>query len=521
MASTTNLKYPIGLQSFEEIITGKYTYVDKTKFIHRLVDAGKYYFLSRPRRFGKSLLLSTIKAYFEGKKSLFEGLYIADKEQEWIQYPVIMLTLAGYNPSQDNLQEIISNQLSQYELLYGKRLETSDTGMRFRNVISSAYNATGRNVVILIDEYDSPMMSHLHEYEKYDEVRNLLKSVYVNLKDMDEYIRFAMLTGITRFSKMTIFSGLNNLDDISMDNEYGDICGLTENELSQYFRPGIEKLADNLGVDYTKAFAGLKENYDGYHFTKKPVDIFNPLSVLKCLSKSEYGSYWFQTGTPGFLVKELNNIKQSLPEIFNEEVSTATISDIDTYRSSPIALLFQTGYLTIKDYDPEYEMYRLGIPNREVEKGLFRELLSFNTESTRNDVDKLLVDIRRAFDNGLPDKALEKIRIFLASIPAYLSEKKPEIYFENNLYLLFKLVGMDVNVEWWSADGRIDLLLSTPKYIYVMELKLDKSAGQALAQIDSKDYTLQFRNAGRQIVKIGISFSSAQRNIGEYLINFE
>lgn len=512
------VKYPIGIQSFQEIIIGNYIYVDKTERIFQMINRGKYYFLSRPRRFGKSLLLSTLKAYFEGKRELFEGLAIADMENDWVKCPVLMLSFSAYNPSAGDLTEIIDNQLSEYESTYDIPESTENLGMRFRNLILEAERKTGQKVVILIDEYDSPIMAHLHEEERYEEVKNMLKSVYVNLKDMDEHIKFGMLTGVTRFSKMTIFSGLNNLNDISLDDRYSDICGITEEELDHYFKEGISDLAKKLKCDDECAKKALKENYDGYHFSGECPDIYNPFSLLCCLNKSKIESYWFQTATPTFLIKEMERLNVFLPEILNEAASATTLADIDTYRTSPIALLFQTGYLTIKDYEDEYDMYTLGVPNREVEKGLFRELLASLADSDSNEVDKTIYNIRKSFNTGNPQSALKATQVFLAGIPANLTQKKPEVYFENNLYLLFKLAGLEVNTEWWTSDGRIDMLLRTPGYIYVIELKLDKSAQEALNQIDSKNYTLQFHPDGRRIVKIGINFSSDTRTLSDWII---
>lgn len=512
------VKYPVGIQSFEKLRTDGFLYIDKTAHIYDLITHGQYYFLSRPRRFGKSLLLSTLKAYFEGRKDLFEGLAIADLETEWVSRPVLMLTLSGYNPYQGNLSDIISNQFSQYEVTYGCSNETSDLGSRFGNLIRGAYEKTGKKVAILIDEYDSPMMSHLHDEERYEKVKALLKSVYVNLKDMDECIEFGMLTGVTRFSKMTIFSGLNNLNDISLDVKYGDICGITEDELVSNFKSGIQDLADENDLSYDKALAELKANYDGYHFTKKSEDIYNPFSLLMCMVKREFGAYWFQTATPTFLINEMKRLDVALPDILKEEATASTLSDIDSYRTSPTALLFQTGYLTIKSYDAEYDAYTLGIPNREVEKGLFSDMLASIAEVGNNVVDRTMLEIRRGFNNGNPDKALEAIKVFMAGIPAHLTRRKPEVYFENNLYLIFRLAGLDINTEWWTSEGRIDLLLKTKKYIYVIELKLDKSPEEALTQIDSKDYSLQFESDGRKIVKIGIAFSSEKRNIIDWII---
>lgn len=374
------VKYPIGIQSFSEIIENNYIYVDKTELIYKLIGSGKYYFLSRPRRFGKSLLLSTIKAFFEGRKELFKNLAIESLEKNWTRHPVLLLSLAGYNPSEFDLVEILDLIISRMEDEYGLEKTTSNPGGRFGNLIRNIYKKTGQKVVVLVDEYDAPLVAHLDDDIKQEALRNTLKSVYTNLKDMDEYIRFGMLTGVSRFSKMTIFSGLNNLMDISLDERYSSICGITEAELEYNFHEGIDKFAKTEDISYLQAVSELKANYDGYHFTGISEDIFNPFSLLWALDSSKIGSYWFQTGTPTFLVNVLRKQHEPLNKILTEKVGEMAISDIDTYRTSPLALLFQTGYLTIKEYDRRRKRYTLGIPNREVEQGLFLELISDNTD---------------------------------------------------------------------------------------------------------------------------------------------
>lgn len=512
------IKYPIGIQSFSEIREGGYVYVDKTEIIHNLTESGKYFFLSRPRRFGKSLMLSTIKAYFEGRKDLFTGLAMDNLEKEWKKYPVILLSLASYNPSESDLMQILDNRLTRLEKEFELDSNTTNPGERFGNLVLNIYKKTGEKVVILIDEYDAPVVAHIGEDGKFEEMRNILKSVYTNLKDLDEYIKFAMLTGVSRFSKLTIFSGLNNILDISLDERYSEICGITEDELKHTFKEGISQLALKLNTDYDGALARLKENYDGYHFTENSADIYNPFSLLIALDRKKIAAYWFQSGTPTFLVKVLRGQKEPLREIFNEKVSESAISEIDTYTTSPQSLLFQTGYLTIKDYDPEYDQYTLGIPNKEVENGLLTELLSDSTDLDKVQLDKRLREIRIAFDEGRPDNALERIKSFLAGMPANMTHKNIELYYENNLYMLLRLLGIDVRAEWWTADGRIDLLLITKRFIYIMELKLDSTPEIALAQINTKQYDSQWKYDGRKIFKIGINFLSKTRNLDTWII---
>lgn len=515
-------KYPIGIQSFSEIREGDYNYVDKTEYIYNLINSGKYYFLSRPRRFGKSLLLSTIKAYFEGRRELFEGLAMERHEQEWENYPVILLSLAGYDPkSEKNLEYILNEQYKELETRYGISDISPAFSMRFRRIIREAYDQTGKNVVILVDEYDAPLVAHIDDDDRREEIRSMLKSVYTNLKDMDEYIKFGMLTGVSRFSKMTIFSGLNNLKDISLDDRYSEICGITEEELTFNFEEGIGNLAKALDCDYDEALSELKTNYDGYHFTGKCRDIYNPFSLLSALDASKIDSYWFRTGTPTFLVKVMRNQKEPLYRLLTERVGEIAISDIDTYRSSPLALLFQTGYLTIKKYESKKRRYTLGVPNREVETGLFTELLADNTDLDKYKVDQWAFDIRDNFDEGRPEEALKLIKNFLGGIPASITQNKTEIFYENNLYMLLRMVGCDVQAEYWTSDGRIDLLLKTEDYVYVMELKLDSSPEAALDQIERKEYSQQWIPDSQMVIEIGINFLSKTRNIDNWQIRKE
>lgn len=513
------VKYPIGLQHFETLRKDGYLYVDKTALVHRLANEMKYVFLARPRRFGKSLLLSTLQAYFEGKKHIFKGLAISNLEQEWQTSPVFLLSLARYNRSEEgSLQSLLSTTFGEWERQYGIVAAPGSLSDRFRRIIQTAYEKSGQRVVVLVDEYDAPMVAHLGDEERHSQARDLLKSVYVNIKDMDQCIRFVMLTGVSRFSRTSIFSGLNNLMDITMDVEYSEICGITESELQTYFKIGIEKLADSIATDYTGALSVLKANYDGYHFTKKSVDIYNPFSVLNALSRSEIGSYWFASGTPTFLIEAIHNTDKFLPEYLSEEAGERTLSDIDAYQKSPLALMFQTGYLTIKGFDTEDRLYKLGLPNEEVRQGLSNGLLQIYMDQDADATDKVTRLIKRAFRGGEPEDALQHIKSFLAKIPYELAKGKDEIYFENNLYLLFNLIGINADAEYRTSNGRIDLLVQMPQYVYVMELKLDGTPQEAIAQINAKGYADQFATDPRTLYKIGINFSKETRNIDSWII---
>lgn len=515
----SKVRYPIGMQSFAEIRKGGFAYVDKTEFVYKLVDSNKYYFLSRPRRFGKSLLLSTLKSYFEGDRQLFDGLAIEKLETRWHRHPVLLLSLARYNPdragSLDSLLEsyLLESYLYEWEKIYGKRTATTDISQRFNNVIISAFEKTGSRVVILIDEYDAPIVGNLHDEKKQASMRDLLKSLYTNLKDCDDYIRFAMLTGVARFSKMSIFSGINNLKDISFNDRFAAICGITEDELRTKFSEGIANLADRLATDRNGALRVLKENYDGYHFTENCPDIYNPFSLLNALDDSKIKPYWFATGTPTFLVRMLQNRSGLLPEMFNEPVNEPMLSQNEADRLSPVSLMFQSGYLTIKSYDARTSRYTLGIPNLEVREGMFTDLASVYFNHDKNFISNKVWDIRLCFEKGDVDGAMRLLRAFLASIPYNLSGKRPEIYFENNLYIIFSLVGVETNTEWFTSDGRIDVVVRVPRYIYLLELKLDRPVTEVLTQIERKDYGRQFECDGRKIVRLGIEFSHETRNI--------
>ena len=509
----TTVRYPIGIQSFEKLRELSYLYVDKTELIHNLVHSSNCVFLSRPRRFGKSLLLSTIQAYFEGKRELFKGLAMERLETEWPVHPVLKLSLARYSPlNGGNLEEVLDLQFRFLERRYGIEAKTGDLSSRFADIIMAAHDSTGQTVVILVDEYDHPLIETMHDEDRLEAHRMLLKSIYVNIKDLDEYIRFTMLTGVSRFSKMTIFSGLNNLDDISLDDEYAAICGITEEELLSDFRDGISELAKKGDIDQEEAVGNLKLNYDGYHFTEESPDIYNPFSLLNALKKRKIGAYWFQSGTPEFLIRRIRNGGGFLPEMFDETVEGTTLSASDILNDNPTALLYQTGYLTIKAYERP-DRYRLGIPNLEVRKGLFENLAVRYLEKDNNYIYNHVREVRKLLEKRRVDEAMERLRTFMAGIPYEFADKATELHYENNLFIIFVLVGVDARPEWHTSQGRIDLLLRMHNYIYVIELRRDGTPEEALEQIREKDYTRQFMGAPRPVVELGITFSTETRNI--------
>lgn len=512
MANIT-VRYPIGIQSFEKLREMNYLYVDKTELIYRLVNSSNCVFLSRPRRFGKSLLLSTIQAYFEGKKELFTGLAMERLESEWPVHPVLTLSLARFNPNEEKgLEQLLDNHFRIWEKKYGIEVETDNLSMRFGNIIHAAYEATGQTVVILIDEYDNPLIETMHAPERGEAHRLLLKSVYVNIKDLDQYIRFTMLTGVSRFSKMTIFSGLNNLRDISLDDRYAAICGITEDELRSDFCRGIENLAGKRGTDYEGAVGLLKANYDGYHFTSECPDIYNPFSLLWAIDEGKIGAYWFQSGTPEFLIRRIQSGGGFLPEMFQETVEGRTLSASDISRTKPVALLYQTGYLTIKGYE-DYDLYHLGIPNLEVRKGLFENLAEHYMADDDAAISKHVREVRKLLENRKIDEAMNRLQSFMAGIPYEFAEKAVELHYENNLFIIFMLIGVDARPEWHTSDGRIDMLLSMRNFIYIIELKRDGTPEEALEQIRKKDYARQFAGDPRPIIDLGITFSTDTRNI--------
>ncbi len=509
------VKYPVGVQSFEKLREYSYLYIDKTDLIYDLVTSDNCIFLARPRRFGKSLLLSTIQAYFEGKKELFKGLAIEQLETAWIEHPVLTLSLAAYRPVNGNLEGLLSFQFDEWEKKYNIQSGETELSLRFRQIIKSAYEATGTTVVILIDEYDNPIISTMHDMERSEANRQLLKSIYVNIKDLDQYIRFTMLTGVSRFSKMTIFSGLNNLRDISFNRKYATICGITETELTTNFQQGIGELAGEYSTDAEGAVALLKANYDGYHFTADCPDLYNPFSLLWAFADSKIGSYWFQSGTPEFLVHRIQESGDFLPEMFDETVEERTLSASDISKTSPTALMYQTGYLTIKRAEG-HDLFRLGIPNLEVRRGLFENLAEYFFDKDDVKVANNVRRVRNLLEEKKIDEAMERLQTFMAAIPYEMSQRATELHYENNLFIIFVLIGVDAKPEWHTSRGRIDLLLRMRNYIYIIELKLDGTPEEALAQIREKDYARQFTGDPRPIVRLGVTFSTETRNIAAW-----
>ncbi len=372
------MKYPIGIQSFESLIKDGYVYVDKTELIYQLANTGSYYFLSRPRRFGKSLLISTLEAYFSGHRELFEGLAIEKLEKDWTKYPILHLDLnTGKYDEKRSLDDVLNDTLHFWEDLYGSSPSEVTPELRFKGIIRRAAEKAGQRVVILVDEYDKPILQTLGNKELQDEYRNTLKAFYSVMKTQDRYIRFGLLTGVTKFGKVSVFSDLNNLIDLSMDRQFQSICGITDEEIHTYFEEPLREIAENYGITYDEACKQLKERYDGYHFLRNGTDLYNPFSLMNTFRSKEFGSYWFETGTPSYLVKLLKDNDFRLPNLTDEGVTAKTLTDVESFKDNPIAVIYQSGYLTIKGYDEEFDIYRLGFPNKEVAEGFIKYLAPY------------------------------------------------------------------------------------------------------------------------------------------------
>ena len=511
----SNKIYPIGIQNFEKIRNDGYFYIDKTALMYQMVKTGSYYFLSRPRRFGKSLLISTLEAYFQGKKELFEGLAVEKLEKDWIKHPILHLDLniEKYD-TLESLDKILNDNLEYWESQYGTRPSETSFSLRFAGIIQRACEKTGQRVVILVDEYDKPMLQAIGNEALQNEYRSTLKAFYGALKSMDGCIRFALLTGVTKFGKVSVFSDLNNLRDISMIDQYAEICGISEKEIYTYFEEDIHELAAATGMSYEEACAELKTNYDGYHFTENAIGMYNPFSLLNTFANRRFGSYWFETGTPTYLVELLKLHHYPIEELEHIVTSQPVLDSIDTASTDPIPVIYQSGYLTIKGYNKMFENYTLGFPNREVEQGFFKFLLpNYASVSVSKSPYQIQCFVEEVMA-GKVDDFFERLKTMFADIPYELARDR-EVHYQNILYIIFKLMGFYVQVEYRTNRGRIDLVLQTQDYVYIMEFKLNGSADEALAQIREKGYAAPFAKDSRTVYKIGVNFSDELRNIQE------
>lgn len=512
------MKFPIGVQSFERLRNEGFVYVDKTAFVYKMANEGRCYFLSRPRRFGKSLLMSTIEAYFKGKRQLFEGLALETLEKEWSVHPVLHLDLnAKPFAKLKDLYDLLDDQLSFYEQMYDSVAVDKSPEGRFRQLIRSAREKTGRGVVVLIDEYDKPLLQAIGNEALQEEFRNALKAFYGVLKSADDDLRFTLLTGVTKFGKVSVFSDLNNLNDITTDVRYHDVCGITEEELHRDLDNEVAELAVQNNQSKDDAYGMLRKRYDGYHFCGHSQGIYNPFSVLNTLEKRVYRDYWFGTGTPTYLVELLKKTDFRLEDLTGVEVSQDDLDSIHWADLGPIPVLFQSGYLTIKDVNSEFGLYVLDYPNEEVEEGFVKFLLPYYTRCQTSRQGSLLRDFVVSLREGNPGRFMQLMQSLLADTP-YELIRELENHYQNVMYIITKLMGFHVQAEYRTSRGRIDLLVGTDRFVYIIELKFEGSAAEALAQIESRDYALPFATDGREIVKIGANVSKETRNIDSWVL---
>lgn len=511
--------YPIGIQNFEKIRTEDFLYVDKTAEIYKLAKEGRYYFLSRPRRFGKSLLVSTMEAYFSGRKELFSGLAIEKLETEWKQHPVLHLDLSGVSYTDEFvLERVLSDKLAKWETLYGA-VNTSDIlGLRFKEVIEAAYNKTGNQVAILIDEYDKPIIDNLGNEPTLSHLRSTLQGFYSVMKSMDARIRFGFLTGVTKIGKMSVFSGLNNLNDISMIPDYVDICGVSETELHEYFDESISELSSANEMSKEECYVKLKSMYDGYHFCEDSIGIYNPFSLLNTFQNKKFREYWFETGTPGFLVEVMRKTSFDVTTLENQTVDSTLMSNADAIFENPVPYLFQSGYLTITGYNDMFRLYQLGFPNQEVKNGFLNCLLKYYVPMSPDmSGTTLIYQLWHSITEGNP-KSFMQILSSLFDNTSYQIQGETVKDFQYAMYIISALLGEYVQVEPTTSNGRIDLIIQTKEFIYIFELKVNADADVALRQIDEKGYARPFEGDSRKLFKIGVNFSTATRRIEDWKI---
>ncbi|MDE5793908.1 MAG: ATP-binding protein [Muribaculaceae bacterium] len=509
------LKYPIGIQTFSEIIEDGYVYIDKTRYIKKLMDSGKFYFLSRPRRFGKSLLLSTIEAYFEGKRDLFKGLYIYEEESDWTPYPVLMFSFNTLEASSmDSLNIFLNAVFSRYERIYGKDPDAVALPQRFENLLLNAYEQTGKKVVVLIDEYDAPLLDTLERPELNERYRQVLKPIFSVLKSFDRYIEFAFVTGVSRFSHTSLFSGANNLKDITLDDKFAGICGITEEELKEYLPDSIREFAKKQKVSEEEAFLMLKESYDGYHFSEDSPDIYNPYSLLNALDSRKINDFWFRSGTPSYLIGVMKRDDFFLPDLDCIEAMASGLSVKESYMNNPVALLFETGYLTIKSFDDEINLYTLGLPNKEVAESFSKALMPIYSGYRDMECEDLLVKMRRAVVEGKADMFMELLQTFLEGNPYGNTEMaKRESYFKNNIYIIFRALGFLPRAEEQTCSARMDVMLRTRRFIYIFELKTDGNVSNAMDQIEVKGYARPYAHSDKTVIRIAANYSTERNNI--------
>ena len=516
----TERRYPIGIQTFSEIIRGGYVYVDKTDLVWQLVNYAKYIFMSRPRRFGKSLLTSTLESYFQGERELFEGLKIMELEKDWQKYPVFHLDLssAKHMPP-EQIREELWNLLTPYEKLYGENPKETTPGMRLGGLIERAYEKTGRQVAVIIDEYDAPLLDVLHEDTVLKEVREVMQEFYQRLKKLEPKIKFCFITGITKFSQLSIFSTINNLKNVTLLPRFSAICGITEQEVKEVFADDIQAMAEYLGYTAEEMFQRIKLRYDGYHFSEVSDDIYNPFSLLNAFGDMKLDNYWFASGTPTFLIRQLQHYKTDIMSLDHLEVPSSAFDQPTENMKDALPLLYQSGYLTIKDYDREGEVYALSIPNQEVRIGYVKGLLPIYTGLNEAVVQMgFALKFWRALKKGDVDQAMREMQAYLAGVPYVegFKEKLKDVanregFYEYTLYLIFSMLNVYVRTQVKCAGWRVDMVVWMPDTTYVFEMKTNDTAESALRQIDSKAYALPYQAQGRQVVKVGVRFNAETR----------
>lgn len=513
-------RYPVGIQTFSEIRERNYLYIDKTQYLVDFIDKGyKYVFLSRPRRFGKSLFASMIHAFYEGRKDLFEGLAIGEYEKDWVKHPVLHFDMsAAKHMDTKQLDDYLDYLLLPYEKQFGTE-ENKDKApnIRFANIVKAAYEQTGRKVVLIIDEYDAPLLDVVHEEQNLAALRRATQNFYSPIKSLDPYLEFVFLTGITKFAQLSIFSELNNLFNISMYDKYSAICGISSEELHTQMQPDVERLAEHLHLSVDETFERLKRKYDGYHFSKNSEDVYNPFSLIKALASGDIGDYWFDSGTPTYIIKLLQKYNVGLRDLTGQD---AGVSDFDVSpenMTTVLPLLYQSGYLTIKHYDPMIDLYTLGYPNEEVRTGMVRSLAANYLTPAEGTNSSFVIKFVKAVIADDMEQALTLMRAYLAGV-SYRLSNKTERDVQTIFYLVFSLIGSFIKVEEESAHGRADVVITLPSVVYVMELKFDGSADAALRQIDEKGYLIPYTADGKRLVKVGVNYSSEERTITEWRI---
>ncbi len=527
------MKYPIGIQTFEQIIEDGFVYVDKTDLVYSLATEGKVYFLSRPRRFGKSLLISTLEAYFLGKKELFRGLKMEALEKEWKTYPVLHVDFsAGKFTGVNALEQTLDGQLAEWEKAYKVENIYTDFGPRMKYLVQEIHRQTGMRVVVLVDEYDKPLLDVMGtpykvsyqgeeiSLEEYN--RDTLKSFYSSFKSSDEHLRFVFLTGVTKFSQVSVFSGFNQPKDLTMSARYETICGISESEMEQYFHQQIEEMADENDCSSDEMKRQLKKQYDGYHFSKKMTEVYNPFSLLNALQEKDIRSYWFQTGTPTYLIRLMEHFNENLDELTGKYYAVQDFSDYKADVERPLPMIYQSGYLTIKDYDPDVQEFLLDIPNNEVKQG-FISLLANSYFKAAESADSTVRVGVKALKRGELEPFRQAFTAFFASIPYPMrrkeNEHERERYFHYTFYLILRLLSTYmVYTEKQLSQGRADCIVETDKFVYIFEFKLDGTADEALRQIEDRGYALPYAADKRTLYKIGCSFSSETGTIEDWKV---